>query len=289
MGHTRTILGAIAFGAIALSAQSYDFPATDRNADGVVSREEWNGTLRAFRVKDRNNDGILSGNELPAAWRGPDQMRSRTEMAIMTRREFNSLDSNGDNVLQGREWNGDLATYRALDSNRDGRLTWAEYAGRGSSQVRSRTAELDKNVSGAVEGYEWPYNKQLFHQLDTDQNSVLTENELRNMSRATMRELDSNRNNRLDDNEWRGGFAQMRDLDADGDGRVSSNEYYDKGRDWQRSQRFRQWDKNGDGILQSTEWQGDNNLFHQLDTNGNSQVERSEFLADPGRQLTPRR
>ena len=40
------------------------FAAMDRNNDGVISRQEWNGSARSFEVHDWNNDGRLSGNEV---------------------------------------------------------------------------------------------------------------------------------------------------------------------------------------------------------------------------------
>src|SRR5262249_17355453 len=36
----------------------------DRNGDGVITRDEWRGTDRAFRDLDWNNDGVLSGDEI---------------------------------------------------------------------------------------------------------------------------------------------------------------------------------------------------------------------------------
>jgi Ca2+-binding EF-hand superfamily protein len=289
MRPTRAILATI-FGVACLSAQD-NFPANDRNGDGIVTRDEWSGNARTFRTHDVNNDGMLSGNELPRGWRRSDEFSRGTEP--QRRAEFTRWDRNRDDIIQRHEWRGDVATFRELDTDRNGRLTWHEYSGTMPEATRARATEgparLDKNASGAVEGYEWPYNRELFHQLDTDRNSVLTSEELRNMNRATLGQLDRNRNNQVDRNEWPGGFADFRELDENNDGRVTSEEYFGRGANWQRRQRFREWDKNGDGIIQSTEWQTDNQLFHRLDTNANSQVEWEEFRADTTRNLTPRR
>jgi len=305
-----TLYAGIAFfGALLAPGQSYDFPADDRNGDAVISRDEWNGSMRIFRDRDRNNDGVLSGNELPRGWRRSahdDFDRSRDRSLTVDenagrpewqeRRRFRDQDRDRDDFISRSEWDGDMATFRRMDDDRDGRLTWSEYTRGPMDQTRSRrndaaarTDQLDKNNSGAVEGYEWPYNRELFHQLDSNADSVLTAGELRNMSQATISQLDKNRNNQVDRDEWPGGFADFRDLDANGDGRVSAAEYFERGRDWQRRQRFNQWDKNGDGIVQSTEWQTANDLFHRLDTNANSQIEWEEFRADTSRYLTPGR
>ncbi len=40
------------------------FEEMDRNNDGVITRQEWNGSARSFEVHDWNNDGRLSGEEV---------------------------------------------------------------------------------------------------------------------------------------------------------------------------------------------------------------------------------
>ena len=40
------------------------FEAMDRNSDGVITREEWQGSARSFQVHDWNGDGRLAGNEV---------------------------------------------------------------------------------------------------------------------------------------------------------------------------------------------------------------------------------
>jgi Ca2+-binding EF-hand superfamily protein len=275
-----------------LSAQSRssDFPANDRNGDGVIDRAEWDGTRAAFRRHDGNRDGVLSGNEVPGWFYG---RTNETQVSDTGRYPLGDLDRNGNGYIERREWRGRMAEFRSLDRNRDGRLSDGEYSGDYQS-TRSRSADqpadrLDRNRSGAVEGYEWPYNSQLFHQLDRNGDSTLTQDELSNISGATLGQLDRNRNNVLDRDEWPGGFAQFRDLDANNDNRVTADEFFTRGGDWQRRQRFRAWDQNGDGIIQSTEWKSASDLFHRLDTNANSQIELSEFMNDTQTYLNPNR
>ena len=40
------------------------FQGLDRNKDGVITRDEWNGNDRSFRNHDWNGDGRLSGDEV---------------------------------------------------------------------------------------------------------------------------------------------------------------------------------------------------------------------------------
>lgn len=265
-----------------------NFPAEDRNGDGAIDRSEWNGTRQAFRVQDQNRDGVLSGNEVPGWFYN---RRNDSQMSDLSRSTVQDLDRNRDGYIERREWRGRMADFRSLDRDRDGRLSDSEYYSGQNEGTRARTVDrtdrLDRNNSGRVEGYEWPYNAALFHQLDRNGDSTLSSDELAGMNNATLKQLDRNHNNQVDRDEWPGGFAQFRDLDANNDGRVTSEEYFDRGGDWQRRQRFDAWDKDHDGIIQSTEWRNAADLFHRLDTNQNSQLERSEFMNDRESYLTP--
>jgi len=265
-----------------LGAQSQSFPADDRNGDGVIDRAEWNGTRAAFRHHDSNRDGVLSGNEVPGWFYG---RTNEAQLGSVPGSELNDLDRNRDGYIERREWNGRMAEFRSMDRDRDGRISNTEFYG---ESTRARSVDrLDRNRSGRVEGYEWPYNATLFHQLDTNRDSTLSAAELQNMNKATLKQLDRNHNNVIDTSEWPGGFAQFSDLDENNDGRVTSEEYFGRGGEWQRRQRFNTWDKNNDGIIQSTEWRTGADLFHRLDTNGDSQVDWSEFRNDEQAYLTP--
>jgi Ca2+-binding EF-hand superfamily protein len=207
-------------------------------------------------------------------------------------------DTNGDGRISRAEWRGTATEFRQLDSNRDNMLSGTEIPGdsvdnsrvnRGSQgrQGSAEVRQLDKNASGVVEGYEWPYNRQVFHQLDTDQNSVLSSDELRNMSSVTLKELDRNGNGRLDANERSGDYADLDRLDANRDGKISPDEYVQRGGEWQKRQRFDQWDTNRNGVIDSTERRTAPQLFRRLDTDGDAKVTWEEFRADTERYQPP--
>lgn len=238
----------------------------DQNRNRQIEADEWPGGFAEFRDLDQNNDGQVSSQEYFE--RGGDWQR---------RRRFSMWDTNRDNIVHQREWKSDAGLFTRLDVDRDKQLTWQEFNSDPTEWARSQAHRLDRNSTGRVEGYEWPYNRDLFHQLDTDADSTLSAAELRSIERATLGQLDKNKDGRVAESEWPGGFAHFRDLDKDGNGRISAEEYFERGTEWQRLQRFRAWDQNRDGIVQSTEWKSDSDLFHNLDTNANSQIEWEEY------------
>lgn len=213
---------------------------------------------------------------------------------------YERLDRDGDGQVTRREWRGNLQEFRNRDWNHDGVLSGDEIYGRrnGDEGMRNRTVtgnngngraidKLDTNRSGAVEGYEWPYNARIFHQLDRNGDSVLTQDELRNMDRATLSQLDQNRNGRIDENEWPGGFAEFNRLDQDNNGRISADEYMQRGGEWQRRGRFDQWDTNQDSRLTMNEWKSSAALFRRLDKNRDGFVDWSEYQANTDRYDRP--
>jgi len=222
---------------------------------------------------------------------------------------FYGRDVNGDGVVTRNEWRGSAQSFRLRDSNHDGvlsgdelpeamrmnrntpsmnRNTPSDVGMRSRTQAGGRAVDqLDKNNSGVVEGYEWPYNANVFHRLDTNGDSVLDSSELRNLSSSTLSDLDRNRNGRIDDNEWPGGFAQFERLDQNNDGRVTSDEYFNRGGEWQRRQRFDQWDRNRDGMIERGEWQSNAALFRRLDSNRDGRLDWTEFSASTERYDKP--
>jgi len=212
------------------------------------------------------------------------------------RRSTHPDDANGDGRISRREWKGSAAEFQRLDTNRDGVLSGTEIpqdalntvddrTGRGEG--RSEVRKLDKNASGVVEGYEWPYNADVFHRLDTDGNSVLSADELKNLSSVAQRELEQNPNGRPEANSRRSTYAEFDRLDTNRDGRVTADEYAERGAEYQRRQRFDEWDKNRNGVIDSSEWSVAPQLFRRLDTNRDSRVTWEEFRADTEKYRPP--
>ncbi len=135
----------LAFVPTGVEAQSQraqmEFEAMDRNKDGVIARDEWQGFAWSFQVRDWNDDGRLSGREVRAGaqrntnWEEADRNPNRAERYVAwTVGGFNNLDRNRDRRVTQNEWHYDLETFRRVDRNRDNALTQAEFRGRRSGR-----------------------------------------------------------------------------------------------------------------------------------------------------------
>jgi len=218
--------------------------------------------------------------------------------SAQNRRSIHPDDANGDGRISRSEWRGAVTEFQRLDANHDGELSGTEIPqyrlddraqpqnGTGRAQGKAEVRKLDKNASGVVEGNEWPYNPDVFHRLDTDANSVLSADELRNLSSVAQRELEQI-GGRPDANRGRSSYPEFDRLDTNRDGRITSDEYVERGAEWQRRQRFDEWDANRNGVIDSTEWNAAPQLFRRLDTNRDAKVTWEEFRADTERYRPP--
>lgn len=153
--------------ASAQTRRSMRFANMDDNRDGVITRQEWRGTARAFDRNDWNGDGILSGDEVrPAAARGraDDEDAARDEddevepgdreydFVNWTPRGFVALDHNRDGRITRDEWRFRLDGFRRADHNRDGALSRAEFLGDPSGNLErdDRFADLDADGDGRL-------------------------------------------------------------------------------------------------------------------------------------------
>jgi Ca2+-binding EF-hand superfamily protein len=216
------------------------FQAMDRNADGVIQREEWQGSARSFQVHDWNGDGRLAGNEVRiGAQRNTandqevaDHVPGRAERYLnWTPAGFTSLDHNRDSRITANEWHFDLESFRRADRNRDDILTRAEFVnGDGEDDDREDSFDdLDLNNNGQVERNEWHASATMFSLLDRNKDGVLSRFEVvgSTPSQDTYDEfaiLDSNRNSTIERGEWQWSTASFNQRDTNRDGRLTRRE-----------------------------------------------------------------
>ncbi len=191
-GKTTSLIAACLLAAPALTfaqqGRAADRVATmDRNGDGVVTREEWTGTADAFDARDWNRDGILSGSETrPGARRGQER--------------------------------------RARDGNENGSADQFE------DWTPERFAVLDRNRDGRITEREWSFERDAFDRADHNGDRAVTRAEFLNEDTASQRErsatltMDSNRDGRLTQKEWRGASEEFKRRDGNQDGVLSGTE-----------------------------------------------------------------
>jgi len=158
----------------------YRFQALDKNNDGRITREEWDGNSRSFQNHDWNGDGVLSGNEVrPGVQRDTelaDHNPSQFERNLnWTKANFASLDHNRDNRLSANEWHFDIETFRRVDANANDSISLQEFLGEGVEDVRDDSFDnMDWNNNGRVERSEWYGGAAEFTRLDRNRDGVLT-------------------------------------------------------------------------------------------------------------------
>jgi Ca2+-binding EF-hand superfamily protein len=220
------------------AAQRSRFAAMDRNNDGVITRDEWQGSRRSFEVHDWNSDGVLSGDELrPGRRRGgqqeqPFQTADREhEFKNWTDEGFRSLDHDRDGRITRDEWHFDIEGFRRADHDRDNVITRTEFLGGDltmDDDREDRFAWLDADGDGRVSRREWHGSLTVFDTFDANRDGELTRTEMRGTNDPPpdlFTSVDVNRDGAITGDEWHWSRASFTSRDANSDGRLSRDEF----------------------------------------------------------------
>jgi Ca2+-binding EF-hand superfamily protein len=212
------------------------FAGMDANNNGQIERNEWNGTRESFVVQDWNGDNVLSGDEVaPGGRRGGRQAQAET-FTSWDAQTFTTLDRNRDGRLAATEWRADTASFVSADRNGDGTLTRTEFLNQANAASASPATTVD------------------------------TTNEFT--------ALDTNRNGRIERNEWRDSADAFNWLDRNRDNVLSRAEVLGQRA---ATDRFAELDADGNNRLTLSEWEGTRRAFNQSDANGDGVLSRQEF------------
>ena len=220
------------------------FQNMDRNGNGVIERDEWNGNRAAFDNQDWNRDGVLSGAELEPGARGAGRRAVEASFnpeapETWTEETFRVMDRNRDNRITSSEWFHNANYFRRADRDRDGALSLSEFTST-STSTGTTSANRDDRFDS----------------------------------------LDNNRNGRIERNEWQGSADAFDWLDRNGDNILSRAEVVGEGSG--RFDSFSNLDTNRDGTLRADEWRWSRRLFDQYDTDNDGFLTRREFAMGGG-------
>jgi Ca2+-binding EF-hand superfamily protein len=218
----------------ARAAARQRFADMDTNGDGQISRDEWRGSPQSFRVHDWNRDGVLSGNELRDAMRQAqsdvlEDYDGVDSMNDWSARRFTALDQNRDGRITRAEWRDDLDSFYRADRDRNNVLSRAEFLGSDFDDDRGdRFDYLDADGNNRVTRQEWHASADAFEWLDRNRDGVLSRVEVEGNPTDTgaddFARLDVNGDNRISRGEWRWTRTSFDQRDANGDGVLSRRE-----------------------------------------------------------------
>ena len=212
------------------------FQALDKDNDGRITRDEWNGNLRSFQNHDWNGDGVLSGNEVRAGAQRNTELadhnpNARERNLNWTEQQFNALDHNRDRRLTANEWHYAVGVFRRIDRDRNDSISAQEFVGAGVDDERDETFdEMDWNNDGRITRSEWHGGAEDFNWLDRNNDGVLGRFEVQGAQASfdtwdQFTNLDFDRNGSLNRAEWHWSNASFVSRDRNRDGIISRQEF----------------------------------------------------------------
>jgi Ca2+-binding EF-hand superfamily protein len=158
----------------------------DKNKDGILTKDELPDRLQGlFARSDSNHDGKVTPDEIrasAASQSGPNGRAQRTGDATRMDPVLYALDTNHDGIVSKDEIAAAPISLKSLDKNGDGIISADELRPRQMSpldRARHMLDEWDTNKDGKLTKPEGPDRmQQQFESIDTNHDSVLTEEEL---------------------------------------------------------------------------------------------------------------
>lgn len=212
---------------------SFRFRGMDRNNNGVIERNEWNGSNQSFNVHDWNRDGVLSNAEVRSGaqrWPNDEGDFDPNGPATWTPRAFSRIDRNRDGRIVPNEWYYGPEAFRRADRDRNGALSATEFQNNAQfdDDRDDRFEYLDMNNNGRIESREWHGSVEAFQWLDRNNDNVLSRTEVVGDGSTqfdSFGSIDTNGNGRVELGEWGWTRASFTRYDTNRDGAISRQEF----------------------------------------------------------------
>jgi Ca2+-binding EF-hand superfamily protein len=214
------------------------FQEMDKNNDRVIARSEWQGSEQSFRLHDWDGDGVLSGDEVRlGTWRAQrdandqdfDEANREYRFDDWTARGFASLDHDRNGVIARDEWHFDRESFRRADHNGDGAISRSEFLASDmmDDDRGERFVDLDSDRDGRLSRAEWHGTARLFDTLDANRDGVVTRAEMvgAELPPELFSSVDINRDGAIAFNEWHWSRAAFDRRDLNRDGRITREEF----------------------------------------------------------------
>lgn len=302
---TAAVVGALVLSISPAWAEDEELPMTseffeeyDRNADGIVSQDEFTGSGEVFRLLDSDKDGKITAQELglPADYRPDPNAKAKREKAARSnkgkaqnaqRRErikqmFKAWDANKDGAISREEWMGDAGAFDRIDRNDDGKIDKQDLRGLLGDQMDG----------GMMDGMDGPDAAPMGGKDATKRGPKPNKKAREGRGARLLKKLDANQDGKISADEWRGKPEKFDAMDKDGSGFVEAAELgigatdaapkrakpSDRFNPDQVKTRFTGLDKDGDGELTTSDGLGEGMLM-RMDADQSGGVSLDEFTA----------
>jgi len=163
------------------------FGALDTNKDGKIARAEFKGSGKAFAWIDADHNGFLSRPEATRAYLAMIGGISLAEKA----HAYRAMDTNKDGKISAAEYKGPKARFARIDANHDGSITRAEAVQAFQRHVHramivARLKAMDTNKDGMITAAEYKGPKPGFARLDVNHDGRIGRGELTSVFRMRM-------------------------------------------------------------------------------------------------------